>query len=332
MNKKIKIFAYDVQPFELNYLVEITNNIGICFQFTEHPLTEKNVDLCVGYDGISVIGYSRVNEDIINKLYHQGINIVSTRTVGYDNIDIEYARKKGLVVCHAQYAPNNIAEFTVMLALMLLRKIKQLINRTSDDFSLPSSACMQLSEAKVGVIGTGKIGKLVVQILKGFGSDIIAYDINPSDELISTVTYVDIDTLYRDSDIVLVLIPGNKENHHFINDAAFKKMKDGCIFINTVRGSIVETGSLIDALKSGKLGGVGLDVIEGESNVMHHSNITENRENEHIFLLKRLPNVIYTPHCAFYTQEAIREMVNSGVVSIVNEIKGISNPYRVNNL
>ena len=213
--------------------------------------------------------------------------------------------------------PKEKNEDTLMLMLMAIRKMKRIMQRAEiNDFSLPGIQGGELHNFTVGVLGTGRIGRAVIRDLSGFGCRIYAYDAYENEEVKKYAEYVSFDELLTNSDIITLHVPGNAENTHLIDEAAFKKMKDGVIIVNTARGLIVDTQALIAALKSGKVGFAALDTFEGEAGLYYLNKETEKLDNDNMAVLKSFPNVILSPHMAFYTEQAVSDMVE-------NSIKGI---------
>lgn len=321
----MKIAVYDVTDFELPILEKIQNSTEDQLMLYRESLTEDSAVLAVGCAGVSVLGYSQVDKSLLSNLKNLGISHVSTRTIGFDHIDVKSAKEMGIHVYHASYDPNNVADFTVMMMLIMLRKAKISICRALvNDFSLDGMMGRELRSLTVGVIGTGKIGSCVIKNLSGFGCRILACDHKENPEISQYVEYVDLDTLYAQSDIITLHIPLTDENYHMINDESIAKMKKGVILINTARGQLIDTESLIRALESEYVGGAGIDTLEEESGVMHVHVGTRIMDKRSLLYLKQFPNVLYTQHYAFYTQEATESMVKCGISSIQDGMAGIT--------
>lgn len=245
------------------------------------------------------------------------LSTISTRSIGYEHIDIKYAHSIGMRAAHVVYSPNSVANYAIMLMLMACRNMPWIMKKADcQDYSLKGKVGKELSTSTVGIIGTGNIGKTVVKHLSGFGCRILAYSCYEDEEVKKYAEYVSFDELLTNSDIITLHVPGNAENTHLIDEAAFKKMKDGVIIVNTARGLIVDTQALIAALKSGKVGFAALDTFEGEAGLYYLNKETEKLDNDNMAVLKSFPNVILSPHMAFYTEQAVSDMVE-------NSIKGI---------
>ena len=241
----------------------------------------------------------------------------------WDNWNL-FFQLTGIKVYNAFYEPNNVADFAVMSMLILLRKAKVSICRALvNDFSLDGMKGREMRSMTVGVIGTGKIGATVVRNLSGFGCKILAYDPYENAKLKEYATYVDLDTLYHESDIITLHTPLTSDNYHMINKESIEKMKDGVIIINTARGALIDTDDLIDALESEKVGGAGIDTLEEEQGIMHVHVGTQIMNNKRSLLyIKQFPNVLYTQHYGFFTEEAIMSMVTCGITSLQDGFYG----------
>lgn len=319
----MKIYLYDVAEFEKKTLREIMRENPDELLLSGGHLTPETLEKARGCDGVSVLGYSAVDAAVLRKMKEYGILHISTRTIGFDHIDLKEAHRLGVRVYHAYYSPNNVADFAVMMILMMLRKAKISVCRALvNDFSLDGIMGREMRSLTVGVVGTGKIGAAVIRNLSGFGCRIVAYDIrrNPAAEEIAE--YVDRETLYRESDVITLHTPLTDANYHMINRETIKMMKKGVILINTARGQLVDTEALIEALESEQIGGAGIDTLEEEAGIIHVNVGTRIVDKRSLLYLKQFPNVLYTQHYAFYTQEAIESMVRCGVSSIRDGVAG----------
>jgi D-lactate dehydrogenase len=244
-----------------------------------------------------------------------GVRCIATRTIGYDHIDSAYAKSVGMGVVNISYSPASVADYTVMMILMGCRRIKHIMQRADvQDFSLKGKIGIELHNAAVGVVGTGRIGKTVINELAGFGCRIYAYDIYESDEVREKAQYVSLDEIYEKCDIISLHAPATEDNYHMIDKSAIDKMKQGVMIINCARGSLIDTQALIDGLDSGKIGFAGLDVIEQESGLYYFNRMGEPLGNPQLAVLKSYSNVIVTPHTAFYTDEAVANMVENSII------------------
>ena len=222
------------------------------------------------------------------------------------------AKELGMRISHSWYPPAGVADYAIMLMLMCNRKVGQILRRAdAQDYSLSGKMGRDISGCTVGVIGTGKIGQTVIRHLSGFGCKILAYDLYPNDAVRQYADYVTLDELYAQSDIITLHTNATAENHHLINAGALAKMKDGVLLVNTARGTLIDPDALIAGLESGKIGGAGLDVIEDETGIYYYNRMGQAIQNRELNLLRSYPNVIVSPHTAFYTDVNVASMVQS---------------------
>lgn len=330
MKHEMKLCLYDVTDYEAPILEELSRRLETQVVKSRGPLTAESLELARGCAGLSFLGYSRLDAPLLEAIRNLGIRHISTRTIGYDHIDTAAARRLGLHVYHAHYEPSNVADFTVMMMLILLRKAKISICRALvNDFSLDGMMGREMRSLTIGVVGTGKIGGAVIRNLSGFGCRILAYAHHPDPALAALAEYTALDTLYAQSDIITLHVPLTSQNYHMIDQAAIRRMKPGVILINTARGQLIDTEGLIDALECGQVGGAGIDTLEEESGVMHVHVGTRVIDNRRLLYLKQFPNVLYTQHYAFFTQEATESMALCGLKSILDGLHGIATPCEI---
>ena len=317
----MKIKVYSCRADEMEALERFGRKYGVELLLCEEEPRLDTIEKAEGCHCASIIT-TPITKELIDKFYEAGIRYISTRTIGFDHIDSPYAREKGIGVGNVTYSPHSVADYTVMLILMSIRKIKYIQERSHiQDFSLGGVQGRELHNLTVGVVGTGRIGRAVCRSLSGFGCKILAYDLHPAEDLAGIAEYTDLNTLLALSDLVTLHVPAVKENTHLINRDTLAGMKDGVILINTSRGTVVDTPALIDALESGKVGGAALDVIEGESELYYNDLRGRILKNRELAILKSYSNVIVTPHTAFYTDQAVSDMVENSVLSCLNYIK-----------
>ena len=329
----MKLFVYSLRMFdEKQFFDAWSKELGVTYGYCNERPTAENMHLVKGYDAVSILT-TPVDEEILKAWKEDGVQVVSTRTVGYDHIDCKAAKAMGMPICNATYPPNAVANYTIMLMLMCCRKVVHILKRAElQDFTLPGKIGVELTNCTVGVIGTGKIGRTVLERLKGFGCRLLAYDIYPSKEVEEIAEYVDLDTLYKECDIITLHMPSTEANFHMIDEEALSKMKDGVMLINTARGNLIDSKAMIAGLKRGKIGAAGLDVIEEEFGLYYYDYIGKPMDNEELAILKSFPNVIVTPHTAFYTDEAVGHMVKNSILGCRYEVepkKQEKNPFRV---
>ncbi|MEA4933744.1 MAG: NAD(P)-dependent oxidoreductase, partial [Lawsonibacter sp.] len=237
--------------------------------------------------------------------------------IGFNHVDLDTAHALGMKAVHLFYPPSGVANYAIMMMLMCCRRMRQILDRNVvQDYSLVGKMGKELSNCTVAVLGTGKIGATVVKHLSGFGCRILAHDLYPNPEVAQYAQYTDLDTIWEEADVITLHMPANSENYHIINAQTLAKMKQGVILVNTARGDLIDTAALIDTIEAGKVGAAALDVLEQEDGLYYANLMGKPIPNRDLALLKAFPNVIVTPHTAFYTDEAVEHMV-------MNTVKGI---------
>ena len=235
-----------------------------------------------------------------------------------DHIDLPAAERLGIAVSNSSYAPDSVADFTLMLMLVALRKYKQMVYlQNVNDFSLPGLMGRTLGSLTVGIVGTGAIGSAVARRLAGFGSTILAYGHHQTDEVLSVGTYVPLDELYRRSDVITFHVPSTPENENMVCDETLAQMRDGVVLVNTARASLMDVNTLISGIEGGKIGALAMDVFAGEDGIYHKAHGVDIIANRDMAYLRQFPNTVLTQHVAFYTQEAVNEMVSHAVDAAV---------------
>ena len=313
----MKVFVFSLRDYdEKAFLIKFCEKYNIEFGYTNETPCFDNVHLAAGYDAVDIIT-TPTSAQVIDKYHEMGIKCIATRTIGFDHIDYKYAASLGIGVVNISYSPATVADFTVMMMLMGLRKVKYIRLRADvQDYSLEGKLARELPQCTVGVIGTGRIGETVIKDLSGFGCRILANDTNPKESLVQNVEYVDLDTLFSESDIITLHAPAFDSTYHMLDEAAFAKMKDGVGIVNCARGSLIDTEALIKNLDNGKVGFACLDVIENEGGLFYFNRMGEPLCNHDLAILESYPNVIVMPHIAFYTDEAVSNMVENSLLGI----------------
>lgn len=326
----MKIIAYEIRLDERKCFEEIAERLNVDIIYTKEKLNEETIELAKGCEGVTILGQSKINSIILDKLKEFNINYISTRTIGFNHIDIDYSRKIGIKVCNSCYDPNGVAEFTIMLMLMSIRHYKQAMFRGNvNDYSLVGLQGKEMRNLTVGVLGSGKIGATVIDYLQGFGCEILVYDTSQNHTVREKAKYVDLDILYKESDIITLHTPLLKDTYHMINSESISKMKDGVILINCARGELMDIEAIIDGIETQKIGALGLDVIENEEGIYHQDRRTDILINRQMAYIRQFPNVTITQHMAFYTDAAVREMVLGGVSNLVSLIQKGSSDYEI---
>lgn len=321
------IGVYSSRPDEREFIEKFSNVYETGIKMIHEDPVLETVEQAAGCDCISIITNTFITAEMLDRYKKLGVRFISTRTVGFEHIDVEHAKQIGIGVGNVTYTPDSVAEFAVMLMLMVLRNTKPIeARRAGQDYALTMVRGRLLSDMTVGIMGTGRIGVRVAEQLAGFGCRILAADSCRNEALSEIVQYVEPEILYRDSDIVTLHMPSNKENFHVIDSRVFEQMKTGAVLINTARGELVDTKALIEALESGKLGGAGLDVIEGDRLIYYRDLKCEIVPHHEMAILNFLPNVVITPHMAFYTDHSVSDMVENSIRSCAEYMK--SNKFK----
>lgn len=325
----MKILAYSHREDETLYFKEFSKKYNVEIVLCEDDPNIKNADLAKGFQCISIIT-TKISPELVEKFYQLGVKFISTRTIGYDHINIQKAKDIGMHIGNVTYSPSSVADYTVMMMLMATRRMKAVMSYSNvQDYSLKGVQGKELHNLTVGVIGTGRIGQTVIKRLKGFECNILAYDLYENVDVKKYVKYVTLQEIFRESDIITMHVPATKDNYHIINKDSIKTMKDGLFIINTARGTLINTDDLIDAIENKKIGGAALDVIENEAKLYYNDLKCEILDNRQLAILKSYPNVIVTPHTAFYTDQAVSDMVENSILSCVLFMDGKDNPWNV---
>lgn len=326
----MKIFVYSYREFdEAEYFQKFSEEynveLGVC---TDAP-TLENAHLAQGYEYVSIIT-SKIDRELMEKFHKMGVKMISTRTIGYDHVDTEAAKELGIHVSNVSYSPECVADYTIMLILMSIRKMKRIMQRAEiNDFSLPGIQGRELPNFKVGILGTGRIGQAVIRDLSGFGCEIYAYDKYETETVKEYARYADLDTIYRECDLITLHMPLLEDNFHLIDEEAISRMKDGVVIVNTARGGLIDTKALIRGIESGKIGAAGLDVIEDELGMYYYDRKSDVLSKQDMYILRGFPNVIVTPHMAFYTDQAVSDMVKHSIESCILRSEGKEDPWAV---
>ena len=314
----MKIKMYEVREDEKKAIERVAEELGADVSISSNILTPQEAESLRGIDGVSILGRTTVNKELLDGLKKAGVGYVSTRTVGYNHMDVAYAAEVGIRLCNANYPPYGVAEFTIMLMLLALRKYKPAMWRQGvNDYSLSGLQGREIRNMTVGVMGTGKIGRAVIKDLGGFGCRILAYDPYPAEDLKNTVEYVDGDTLLRTSDIITLHIPLMESTRHMINREAIAKMKTGVVIINASRGELTDIEALTEGIETEKIGALAMDVFEDENGIYHESRSNDIIRNRKMAYIRQFPNVVLTQHMAFYTDANTDSMVECGIRGIV---------------
>lgn len=301
------ITIYGCGPDEAALFRELAPRLGVVPTITRAPVNETNTQLAAGNRCVSVSHRTPITNSVLRALGRAGVAYISTRSIGHDHIDVDYANRVGLSVGNTAYSPDSVADYTVMLMLMAIRNARSTVRRTDmHDYRLHEVRGRELRDLTVGVVGTGRIGTAVVDRLRGFGCRILAHD--------SRLT-LDLDEVLRLSDIVTLHAPLTPDTHHLLDRRRIERMRHGAFVINTGRGPLLDTEALVTALESGRLGGAALDVVEGEEGIFYADRRDRPIDNKTLLRLHELPNVLISPHTAYYTDHALRDTVENSLTN-----------------
>jgi D-specific alpha-keto acid dehydrogenase len=291
---------------------EMAPRLGVVPTITEAAVSEGNIGLALGNRCISIGHKTQVTNSTLRTLSEAGVTYISTRSVGYNHIDVDYANSVGISVETVAYSPDSVADYTLMLMLMAVRHAKSVIRRADvHDYRLNDVRGRELRDLTIGVIGTGRIGAAVIDRLRGFGCRILAYDTRPA----ISADYVSLGELLQQSDIVTLHTPLTAQTHHLLDRRRIERMKHGAVIVNTGRGALLDTEALASGLESGRLGGAALDVLEGEEGIFYADCSDKPIESQLLLRLHKLPNVLISPHTAYYTDHALSDMVEHAMAN-----------------
>ena len=313
-NNMITISFYDTKPYDKKYFNIINEQYGFTINYFETKLSARTAKLAEGSDAVCAFVNDDVSAPTVDALNKLGIKIIAMRCAGYNNVDIRYAQDKIPVVRVPAYSPHAVAEHAMALLLTLNRRIHKAFLRTRDfNFSLNGLTGFDLYGKTVGVVGTGKIGSAFIDICRGFGMKVLAYDVFPN---LDGVEYVDMETLLERSDLISLHCPLTPSTRHIINAKSIDKMKKGVFIVNTSRGALIDSEALLYGLLNEKLGGACLDVYEEESDLFYEDNSATIVKDDILSRLICLPNVIVTSHQGFLTGEALTNIASTTLENI----------------
>lgn len=311
----MKITFFDSKPYDIESFTEAAKGLDYKLKFYETKLTPDTVDLAAGSDAVCVFVNDTVNAEVIDRLHSLGVKALALRCAGFNNVDVKHCFGKLHVFHVPAYSPNAVAEHAMAMLLTSVRRIHKAYNRTRDfNFSLSGLIGFDLYGKTVGIIGTGKIGRVFADICRGFGMNVIAYDKFPV--MSSGLTYVTLDEIFEKSDIISFHCPLTDETRHILNAETIAKMKKGAIVINTSRGALIDAEALLEGIKSRKIGAACLDVYEEESDIFFEDNSGHIMDDDTLARLISMPNVLVTSHQAFLTKEALGNIAETALKNI----------------
>jgi D-specific alpha-keto acid dehydrogenase len=314
-NPEAGITIYGCEPDEADLFRVMARRHGVSPTITAAPLTDANAGLASGHRCISIGHKTLVKNSALLALSQTGVSYVSTRSIGCNHIDTDYAERLGISVETVEYSPDSVADYTLMLMLMVVRHAYAVI-RAADahDYRLNDARGRELRDLTVGVIGAGRIGGAVIERLRAFGGRTLAHDLRPT----GAGGHVTLDELLERSDIVTLHTPLTAVTHHLLDRHRIERMKRGAVIINTGRGPLLDTAALVSALERGRLGGAALDVLEGEEGIFYADYRRRPIKSQLLLRLQQMPNVLISPHTAYYTDHALRDTVEQSLFNCVN--------------
>lgn len=317
--KQLKVAFFDSKEYDRNSFNRENENYQFTIKYFETKLTTDSVALTKGYDAVCAFVNDTVNKEVIDGLVANGVKLIAMRCAGYNNVDLSHSFNKIHVVRVPAYSPFAVAEHALALIMTLNRKTHKAYNRTRDNnFNINGLVGFDLHGKTAGIIGAGKIGRIMIDLLKGLGMKVLAYDSWQDQEYAEKkgFEYADLDRIYRESDIISLHCPLTKESHHMINRETISQMKNNVMIINTSRGHLINTTALIDSLKNGEVGYAGLDVYEEESSYFFEDFSTSMIVDDVLARLLTFNNVLVTSHQAFLTNEALSNISSTTMESI----------------
>ena len=330
---KNKVFLYSAKAYDIKSLQQANQDYGFDIDGVEARLTEKTTALAAGYDAVCAFVNDTLNREVLTELKAQGIKLVAMRCAGYNNVDLDAARELDLPIVRVpSYSPRAVAEHALALLLTLNRKTHKGYARVRDgNFSLHGLTGFDVYGKTVGVIGTGQIGQAFAEIMRGLGCHVLLHDPFPKTEWSAPLglEYVSLNELYTQSKIISLHCPLTADNHHMINADAIAQMQQDVFLINTGRGGLINTADVIDGLKSGKIGALGLDVYEGEKELFFDDHSDDVIHDDMFSRLITFPNVLITGHQAFLTEEALSNIAMTTLGNIADVLQNKECPNKV---
>ncbi len=312
----MKIAFFDTKNYDVAGFEEYGGKHGMKFKFYETKLNADTADLAKGCEAVCVFVNDTVDAAVIDRLCELGVRIIALRCAGYNNVDIAYAKDRITVVRVPAYSPYAVAEHAMALLLTSIRRIHKAYIRTRDfNFSLNGLTGFDLHGKTVGVVGTGKIGRIFIDICRGFGMKIIAYDKFPAKD--SGIDYVELDELFNRSDIISFHCPLTEDTYHLISHETVGQLKKGVVLLNTSRGALIDAEALLEGIKSRQIGAACLDVYEEEGDVFFNDFSGHIIADDVLARLISMPNVIVTSHQAFLTEEALNNIAETTVANLL---------------
>ncbi len=320
-----KIAFFDSKSYDKNTFEKVNRNFGFDIHYYKERLSMNTVSLTQGVDAVCIFVNAECDARVIERMAQNGVKLIALRCAGFNNVDIQAARQHGIKVVRVPaYSPHAVAEYAVTLMMALNRKVYRSVYRTREgNFKLNGLLGFDMYGKTAGLIGMGRIAKELIKILRGFGMNVLAYDLYPDEAFAKEyqVKIVTLDELYEQSDIISLHCPLTDDTKFIINNESITKMKYGVMIINTGRGKLIKTEDLIDGLRSHQIGSAGLDVYEEEANYFYEDRSDKMIDDDKLALLLMMPNVIVTSHQAFFTQEATHNIAVTTLQNILDFVE-----------
>lgn len=322
----MKVVVFDTHRYDRLAMTTANVDFGHELQFLDVRLNASTASLAAGYQAVCSFVNDQIGRNTLEVLSQVGVKFIALRSAGFNHVDLKAARELGISIARVpEYSPHAVAEHAIAMILMLNRKLHRAYNRVRElNFSLDGLVGFDLFNKTVGIVGTGRIGRVMARIMRGFGCKILAYDIDPDPHFakIEGVEYVALNELFASSDIVSLHVPLKPDTKHIINDSSIETMKKGVMLINTGRGGLIDTKSLLSALKQGKIGYAGLDVYEEEEGIFFEDLSELGLQDDALARLLTFPNVLITSHQAFLTHEALSNIAKTTLANLEEFAQG----------
>lgn len=308
----MKMIAYAVGEAEIPIFERFKDQYGIELTMTPERPSLENAHLSQGMDCINVLSETVITPELWDIYAKNGVSIGVTRCVGMEHMNRDYAETLGIAVMNISYSPASVADYAIMMMLMVLRNVKPILQRSAgQDYTVAGLRGRELPNMTVGIVGAGRIGTTIAAHLSGFGCRVLYWNRSPRDSICAE--YRPLQELLRECDIISLHLSSNDDTYHFMNADKMAQMKPGAVLINTSRGALVDSNALIDALESGHLSAAGLDVVDGDRNIYYSDHKNEMLRHHQMAILNSMPNVLMLPHMAYYTDQALEDMVRNSL-------------------
>lgn len=318
MKKEMNITVFGCEPDEAAVFHRLSYEFGVTVSLIREAVSENNAKLADGCQCVSISHKAELPESLLLALKEAGVKYICTRSIGFNHIDIQAAGQMGMTIGTVAYSSGSVADYTIML----MRGTKSVMHRAeTQNYCLNDLRGKELQDMTVGVIGTGRIGQAVMERLKGFGCTVLAYDCNHK----AGADYVPLCELLQSSDIISLHVPLAEDTFHMIGREQLNMMKKDALLINTARGALVDTETLVDALEDGRIGGAALDVLEGEEGIFYYDCTQKVLKHPFLSALQRMPNVIVTPHTAYHTDRVLVDTVSNTIQNCLNFERSLGN-------